>query len=293
METDELYTVKNNFWLGNFQDAISEAKSLRSLKTDALRIERDVYIYRSQIGLRNFRAVLDELRDDASTAPALRAVRLLGMHASGSRAAAVEAIEAALADGRTSSDATLQTIAAHVFILEGNYPAALKALRSPQGLEHAALLCQLHLRIDRPDLAEASVKDMQATDDEAALTILAAAQVALVQGGGRIKEACALFRELNERFGASVCGVNGLAAVYIAQHKYADAERVLEEFLESQPNQPDALINLITAAVHTGRADAAAKWTAALRAAAPTHPYLQQTALLEGTFDRVATAFGV
>ena len=48
-----------------------------------------------------------------------------------------------------------------------------------QGLEHAALLAQLHLRIDRPDLAEASVKDMQAMDDEAALTILAAAQVAL------------------------------------------------------------------------------------------------------------------
>jgi hypothetical protein len=84
-DTDELYSVKNNFWLGNFQvshkyvrplrissvhrpccrscqchvchtpqDAISEARSLR-LKPDALRLERDVYVYRSLIGLRNFK----------------------------------------------------------------------------------------------------------------------------------------------------------------------------------------------------------------------------------------------
>ena len=54
-EADDLYTVKNNYWLGNFQDAIAEAKSLR-LKAD-LRVERDVYVYRSLVGLKNYKCV--------------------------------------------------------------------------------------------------------------------------------------------------------------------------------------------------------------------------------------------
>ena len=111
------------------------------------------------------------------------------------------------------------------------------------------------------------------------------------QGGDRIKEAATCFRELNDRFGASVAGVNGQAAVSIAQGKYADAERVLEELLESHPAQPDALINLVAIAEHTGRADDAAKWLAALREAAPDHPYLQQLDIVEGTFDRLAAVY--
>lgn len=54
-EADELYTVKNNFWLGNFQDAIGEAKSVRLRPDSALRAERDVYVYRSLIGLKNYK----------------------------------------------------------------------------------------------------------------------------------------------------------------------------------------------------------------------------------------------
>jgi predicted Zn-dependent protease len=114
-----------------------------------------------------------------------------------------------------------------------------------------------------------------------------------LQGGDRTKEAGALFRELNDRFGASVAGVNGLAAVYIAQRRYGDAERVLEELLESHPAQPDALINLNAVYAHTGRAEAAGKWIDALRAAAPGHPFLQQQAQLEAAFDRVAATFAV
>jgi hypothetical protein len=53
MEVDELYTLKNAYWMGNYEEAIAEAKSLR-LKTDALRAERDVYTARSNVGLGNF-----------------------------------------------------------------------------------------------------------------------------------------------------------------------------------------------------------------------------------------------
>jgi hypothetical protein len=144
------------------------------------------------------RAVADEIRDEAAVAPALKAVRLLALYFGGSREAAVAGIEAALADGHSASDATVQAVAAQVFINEGNHQAALKALRSPQGLEHMALLCQLHLRIDRPDLAEKSLKAMQAIDDEAALTTLSAAQIALALV--RTAEKCAKLQPPPELF---------------------------------------------------------------------------------------------
>lgn len=37
------------------QDAIAEAKSVRLRPDPAVRVERDVYVYRSLIGLRNFK----------------------------------------------------------------------------------------------------------------------------------------------------------------------------------------------------------------------------------------------
>lgn len=114
-----------------------------------------------------------------------------------------------------------------------------------------------------------------------------------LQGGDRVKEAVSLFRELNDRFGGSVAGVNGLAAAYTAQKRFGDAERVLEEMLETNPGQADALINLIACYAATGRSpgpEASAKLEA-LRSANPHHPYLTQLSAIESTFDRVAAGF--
>jgi hypothetical protein len=170
------------------QDAIGEAKSLR-LK-DGARLERDVLVFRSLLGLRNFAPVLSGIPApgaDKATEPCLRAVRLLacymaaapGAAGAAARAEAVAGVDAALADGGSAGDATVQAVAALVHCAAGNLPAALRALRSPQGIEHLALLAQLQLRIDRPDLAERTVKAMQALDDEAALTTLSTAQLCL------------------------------------------------------------------------------------------------------------------
>lgn len=47
---DKLFAVRNNFYLGAFQSAISEASQLTGL-TEAEKIERDVFVYRSYIEL--------------------------------------------------------------------------------------------------------------------------------------------------------------------------------------------------------------------------------------------------
>ena len=53
---DELYSVKNLFWLGNYADAISEARSLR-LKEGPARAERDIIVLRALCGQGNYACV--------------------------------------------------------------------------------------------------------------------------------------------------------------------------------------------------------------------------------------------
>jgi coatomer protein complex subunit epsilon len=47
---DPLFAVRNNFYLGAYQTAISEASQLTGL-SEAEKIERDVFVYRSYIEL--------------------------------------------------------------------------------------------------------------------------------------------------------------------------------------------------------------------------------------------------
>lgn len=57
MDADEIYQVKNSFWLGNFDEAIKEARSVK-VRSPTVSIDRDVYIYRSFIGLGNYKCVV-------------------------------------------------------------------------------------------------------------------------------------------------------------------------------------------------------------------------------------------
>ena len=52
-EPDLLFTVRNNYFLGSYQHAISEASDLEGLN-EAEKLERDLYVYRSYIELGSF-----------------------------------------------------------------------------------------------------------------------------------------------------------------------------------------------------------------------------------------------
>jgi coatomer protein complex subunit epsilon len=74
-EPDELYTLRNLFWLGSFQLAINEGNSLRLPAN--LVTEKEEYVYRSYLALGQFHIILGEIKDTASTPISLRAVKLL------------------------------------------------------------------------------------------------------------------------------------------------------------------------------------------------------------------------
>jgi hypothetical protein len=157
---DELYTVKNAFWLGNYevrgggdacapqsqgrprgaprcvllQEAIGEARAVR-VKSDVLKQERDAYLYRSHIGLGHYSTVLSEVKEDAP--PTLAAVRLLATYLGkpASREVVLLTLEDWLADAAMAGNATVALVAGIIYMHEGQLTAALKAVRANATME--------------------------------------------------------------------------------------------------------------------------------------------------------------
>ena len=74
MDPDELFTLRNYFFLGCYQMAINEASSVNAL-SEQTRVDKDFFMYRAYVGLGNCRMVLDEVRADASCFGAMTLTR--------------------------------------------------------------------------------------------------------------------------------------------------------------------------------------------------------------------------
>jgi coatomer protein complex subunit epsilon len=63
-----------------------------------------------------------------------------------------------LADAAVNNNPTLQLVAGSVYLHEGQFGPALKAVKAAATLEQAAICVQIYLKLDRPDLAEKQVR---------------------------------------------------------------------------------------------------------------------------------------
>ena len=290
---------------------MADADTVPRPKSEVLRIEKDVLVARSHIGLGAAAKVISGIRDDAPS-PML-ATRLFaqlalaeGAPGSAGRAALLAALDAlvegaeaaASGSGGASASASaclplVQAVAATAYIAEGALERALRAVRSEATMELLALSVQAYLRLDRPDLAEAAVRKLEAKDDESALYMLSAAHTYAVLGGDKAKEAVLILKDVLDRYGdgAGPAAYNGLVAAHLAAKNYAAAEKVLAEAAAKDPHFPDTLANTVTLAYLQGKPAAAEKALAVLRREAPSHPLLASLAIGEGMLDRVEASF--
>lgn len=287
---DLLFAVRNNFYLGAFQHAISEASDLESLD-DQEKLERDIFVYRSYIELGSYELVINEI---PSSAPqTLQAIKLLAQYHGSklSKEDVLATIADWLADPAVSYNSTVLLVAGIIYTNEANHVEALKALHGGDTLEMMAVSVLNYLRIDRVDQAEKQVKAMSAVDDDATITQLATAWVNVFLGGSKVQDAAYIYQELGDKFNWTSRLLNGSAACNMAMERWEEAESQLLEAFEKDAKNADTLANLVTVSLHLGKP--AARYATQLKAAAPAHISLERSAAAEEAFTRAASSFPV
>ncbi|KAJ7388094.1 hypothetical protein OS493_039870 [Desmophyllum pertusum] len=73
-DVDELFEIRNSFYIGNYQLCINEAQKLHPSSRE-LAIEKDVYMYRAYTAQGKHRVVLDEV--SSSSPSEVQPVRML------------------------------------------------------------------------------------------------------------------------------------------------------------------------------------------------------------------------
>ena len=292
MDPDLLYTVKNQFWVGNFADAVREAESVRTAD-DSVRIERDFYRMRAEVELGT--GCVNASGVDDALPTALQAVQLYAAHRNGSmpEADAVARLKAWMDDENINANPMLVVMAATVYNRLGDWRAALTALKDGTTIEQLALRVQILVQINRLDKAQVELKRMREIDDDATLTELAKGWVYCRLGSAEnMEQALYAFQELGGRFGRTAPVLNNIASCHIGLSNYEEADRCLEEAFEGDMATPETYINAIVSARHQQKPEEVVQALLdTLRAKAPTHPWVLQLDQLSEEFDRCAAEY--
>eukprot|EP00177_Eucheuma_denticulatum_P003058 GFKZ01005508.1.p1 GENE.GFKZ01005508.1~~GFKZ01005508.1.p1 ORF type:complete len:294 (-),score=52.03 GFKZ01005508.1:227-1108(-) len=286
--SDELFELRNYFYLGNFSAATTEGETV-SVDDPKLRIERDIILKRLELAKGNYDQVIQSIPDDA--APTLLAVRLLAqlIKDPSIAAAAPDQLSTWTSDELAQTSPCFLLMCAIIYARLGDFDNALRTANRVNGFEELAVKVQVLLQMDRVDAAEKEVAKMQAIDEDATLTQLATAWTRLAKGGGDVQEAVSIYQDLLERHGATDQILNGMAACHLAMGKPNDAERVLKEALTKNPNCPTTLVNVICSSkYHNKPAELVTRYFAQLERVAPTEPWLVDYKQKEAEFDLLA-----
>uniref|UniRef100_A0A1L8DVI1 Coatomer subunit epsilon n=1 Tax=Nyssomyia neivai TaxID=330878 RepID=A0A1L8DVI1_9DIPT len=236
---NELFLVRNHFYLGNFQECINQVQKIKNPSA-----EKDMFLYRSYIGQKQYGIVLDEVKNTSDIYP----IRLIAEYFSQQdrRPAIVQQIDDYVDKHRGSMDLAWIVAAGTIYFQEGLYENCLSI--AGEDLESLALSIQSLLKLNRVDLAKKTYETMQKTDEDATLTQLALAWIFMEVGGEKLQDAFYIFQEFSDKYTPTVQLLNGQAVCQIGQEKYEDAESTLREALNKDPNNYDTLINLINLA---------------------------------------------
>jgi len=292
-DVDELFEVKNNFYIGNYQSCISEALKYKPSAVEDSNI-RDIYVYRSYIAQRKYGVVLDEVH--GASPPELQAVRQFAEYLSNSskRDSIVIDLDNALSSNRSLSDATTLIMNASIYVHEGNYEAALRLLRQGDSLECSAMMIQVYLRMDRIDLARKELKAMQEKDDDATLTQLAQAWCNISMGGDKLVEASIIFQEMMDKYGSTATLLNGKAAAELCSGRTEQAEVSLNEAMEKDSNNADNLINMIVYSQFIGKPqEISNRYLSQLKESHSEHQFVRDYAAKEKEFDNICLQYQV
>jgi len=258
--------------------------------------KKRLFVYRSHLALTNYSFVLDEI-DDKSPSE-LQVARILALYLSGEDAEKAKGLLNEFVKRPVISDLAghyLLIAAALFYFHEGDLEEALRFAFKSASLEGKALIAQIYLHMNRYDLAEKEVKQMQQIDDDAIITQLAQAWVYACMGSEKANQASYIFEELIEKYGATNLLLNGQAICKMGCGQFVEAEPLLLQALEKSNNDKNTLISLTVCLRHLNKpVDVINRKLKQVRSlAGPPHPWISELDHQEMMFDKAASRYKV
>jgi len=292
-EIDTLFDVRNNFYLGAFQQCINEAQNAK-VKSPEDVAAKDAYLYRSYIALNKPSIPLGEI--DSSLSPTTNPLGSIRRYADyianvDKRKKIAEQVIAELESGaHLAADDICVLMNSFIFTHEGNVDDALRVLnKHSDSLECQAATVQCLLKINRVDLAIKELKKMQEVDEDSTISQLTLAWVNMAAGKDKLKDAFYIYQEMIDKYGATALLLVSQASCLIQQQKYEDAEKLLQDAQQRDVNNPEVLIGLVVVSQFLGKPlEVTNRYINQLKQEYPHHVWTKDYTSKEVEFDRLA-----
>ncbi|PNP80739.1 hypothetical protein FNYG_05867 [Fusarium nygamai] len=280
----ELINIHNHFHQGQYQEVIDFDTS--SFSPDNALPAR-ILVLRARLALGQAEDVLDDVKGDSQ--PELQALGALAEFNLGKADSAVETIEKLASSA--ADNTTVQVIGGTVLQAAGKSEEALALLTQHQGsLDAVSLIVQIHLQQNRTDLALKEVSAARRWAQDSLLVNLAESWVGLRVGGEKYQQAFYVFEELAQA--PSTSSVRSLVSQAVCElhlGRTEEAQAALEQALEKDANNADAIANLLVLNVISG--NQSDEFAQKLKSVKPSHQFLADLEEKSALFDKAATKY--
>jgi coatomer protein complex subunit epsilon len=280
----ELINIHNYFHQGQYQEVVDFDTSSFS-SDNALPVR--VLVLRARLALGQAEDVLDEVKGESE--PEFQALGALAELHLGKTDSAVQTIEKLVSSA--ADNTTVQVIGGTVLQAAGKSEEALALLTQHQGsLDAVSLIVQIHLQQNRTDLALKEVSAARRWAQDSLLVNLAESWVGLRVGGEKYQQAFYVYEELAQA--PSTSSVRSLVSQAVCElhlGRTEEAQAALEQALEKDANNADAIANLLVLNVISG--NQSDEFTQKLQSTKPDHQFLADLEEKSALFDRAATKY--
>lgn len=246
--------------------------------------------YRAQIALGQSRDVLGAV--GSAKDPSSQSIKALAQHAASNPGGLTLATQLAASEGE---DSVVQVVCGTVLASAGEKATAIELLSKHQGsLEAVALLTQIHLSMNRTDLALKEVQAAKRWAQDSLLINLAEAWTNLRVGGSeKYQSTFYVYEELaSTPSTTSPTSLVGQAVAELHLGRLPEAEAALQQAMQMENVDPQAIANMIVLASIMGRTSGdTAALTEQLRNVDSEHAFLQDLEAKSQSFDSAAAKY--
>ncbi|KAL8779935.1 MAG: hypothetical protein Q9213_006698 [Squamulea squamosa] len=279
----ELLTIHNAFHQGQYQAVLDfDTSSLSQSNVIPARVLK----LRAQIATGDAAGVVSSVQNEKGSEFA--AVKALAQYHSGDNAGATKQIEQLVES--SSENATVQILGGIVLQANGRTEEALSLLSKHQGnLEAIALITQIHLQQNRTDLALKEVSTAKKWAQDSLLVNIAESWVGMRVGGDSYQSAFYVFEEMAQTpSSTSTKSLISQAVSELHLGRLPEAEAALNQALQIEPKDIEAIANAVVLATIMGKAAEQQQYLEELKKAQSDHAFLTDLEEKSSLFDQAA-----